>query len=501
MTGVTGPWELPPNPPPGVHERRLTWLGLNRAAPDAVLIRLLDRAGRDVLDFLWRTDLPAAVVEAALAHPRWPVRGHLLEDFGKLSSRQWAGLLEGPTAEQRRRLLIVTLCAERGTRLPGDLAERTTFDPSPAVRAAAADLIGVSAGRLSALTADPDPTVRAAAVPHAWAMLESARRQALLADPAPPVRIAALLGLHQDEPMPVAVLEELAGRERDIAANCALSAEAFDRLREHDAPIRRALADNRFLAAEQVAVLARDPDPRVQLRVSVRPELTETQRAAIPLEISDLTQSHTLPWVAALHGDETAMRRLARSCHPFIRRSVARAPRLPADVVARLARDPDRVVHLFLAESCDDATPEVLLSVAAWWSGSLSHPDRPRSHPNFPRTGLLRFAGEPSPLLRRLALDDPASDAALVEKFADDPDEMVRARAAADPRLTPEALERLLADPQTRTIAARNPAVPRHQLIEMLCDAGTARAAAANPGIPVSLMHRMIDDAAAAETR
>jgi hypothetical protein len=39
----------------------------------------------------------------------------------------------------------------------------------------------------------------------------------------------------------------------------------------------------------------------------------------------------------------------ARTGTPPIRRSVARAPRLPEDVANRLARDEDRVVRLFLA--------------------------------------------------------------------------------------------------------------------------------------------------------
>ena len=74
-----GPWELPAGPAAGIHVRRLAGLGFNRAAPEAVLLRLLEH-DRDVLDFLWRTDhLPATVVEAALAQPRWQVRAHLLE--------------------------------------------------------------------------------------------------------------------------------------------------------------------------------------------------------------------------------------------------------------------------------------------------------------------------------------------------------------------------------------------------------------------------------------
>jgi hypothetical protein len=49
-------------------------------------------------------------------------------------------------------------------------------------------------------------------------------------------------------------------------------------------------------------------------------------------------------------------------------------------------------VHLFLAESCDDALPGMLLDVWTWWDGSLSHPGRPRNYPNFPAGGAeLRY--------------------------------------------------------------------------------------------------------------
>ncbi|MCX5316668.1 hypothetical protein [Streptomyces sp. NBC_00154] len=124
---------------------------------------------------------------------------------------------------------------------------------------------------------------------------------------------------------------------------------------------------------------------------------------------------------------------------------MARARHLPSDVVDLLAHDEDRIVRLFLTESCDDAPADVLLDVWSWWHGSFSFPGRPRNHPNFPRHDLLRFAQDPEPRIRLLALDDHASDAALVERFSRDPDAQVR-RAAADPRLSPESAVRLAGD-------------------------------------------------------
>lgn len=162
------------------------------------------------------------------------------------------------------------------------------------------------------------------------------------------------------------------------------------------------------------------------------PPATPDEIAAAAAEVPDIDpdgQTTALWWIGALHQNAEAMRQLAASPKLLVRRSVARAVHLPEDVAALLASDEDRVVHLLLAESCDDAPPEMLLEVASWWDGSLSFPGRPRNHPNFPRDGLLRFADDPNPRLRALALDDPASTSDLVEQLSLDPDQTVRMAA------------------------------------------------------------------------
>ncbi|MEY9913436.1 hypothetical protein ABIA35_009709 [Catenulispora sp. MAP12-49] len=128
-------------------------------------------------------------------------------------------------------------------------------------------------------------------------------------------------------------------------------------------------------------------------------------------DISPDAHSKALWWVAALHDNPDAMRQLAASPKALVRRSVARARHLPPDVVDRLAHDEDRVVHLFLTESCDDATPEVLLSVWSWWPGSLSFPGRPPQPPELPE-------GPPAPLRRR---PEPEPAAARIDRQGIDP--------------------------------------------------------------------------------
>jgi hypothetical protein len=228
--------------------------------------------------------------------------------------------------------------------------------------------------------------------------------------------------------------------------------------------------------------------------VATRADITEEQRAGIPIDFDPRGHYYPLDWVMALHEVPAAMRRLAASSHPLIRRSGARARHLPADVVERLARDDDRVVQLFLAESCDDAPADMLLRVWQWWTGSLSTPDRPRGHPNFPRRDLLRYADDPNAGMRHLALDDPESTPELVEKFSRDGNEEVRHRAASDPRLSPASAVRLLDDPHERVryAAALHPRLPAQVIIRLLRDADTAQTAARHPALPVPAMEQML---------
>jgi hypothetical protein len=235
------------------------------------------------------------------------------------------------------------------------------------------------------------------------------------------------------------------------------------------------------------------------------PPATPDEIAAMASEVPDIppeSMTYALWWIGALHDNADAMRQLAGSPNLLVRRSVARAPHLPADVVALLAGDEDRVVRLFLAESCDDASPELLLEVASWWKASFSFPDRPRGHPNFPRDGLRRFASDPNPLLRALALDDPASTAELVEKFSNDPEPVVRRAAAEDPRLSPDTAVRMVDDPDqgVHCRVLEHSALPPEVLVSLLLDKRkaemavqcNAELAAHNPSIPIPVMRHMV---------
>ncbi|MES5818720.1 PE-PGRS family protein [Streptomyces sp. RG80] len=463
-------------------------LSLNPAAPAELRVRLVERS-----PYTLYSRLPTEVVDAVLAHPDWTMRKAAAESSPDLTPEQWSRLILGER-EERHRWLATMLAAERWARIPEETCRRLAADPSARVRSETARLKGLPDALAVELSADPDGGVRAVACLTAWPHLDTRAREALLADPHGTVRARALLLHHREHPMPRSVFEASAV-QRDALESCLLERELVERLVRHgELGERRALAANPRLAPDLVALLAEDPDDSVRAAVSTRADLTEEQRAAIRIDFDPRQSSHALDWVVALHDDEEAMRRLAASSHPLVRRSVARARHLPADVVERLARDEDRVVQLFLAESCDDAPAEMLMRVWQWWDGSLTAPDRPRGHPNFPRHDLLRYADDPSPRMRRLALDDPESTPDLVERLSRDPSDEVRHRVATDPRLSAFAAARLLEDPHEhiRQAAALHPRLPA-RLLTGLLRGGGVETAARNPALPVDVMHRMVE--------
>ncbi|MEJ8657982.1 PE-PGRS family protein [Streptomyces sp. MS1.AVA.4] len=467
------------------------WLGFNRSVPEDMLVRLLDTAP----GLLWRRDLPPGVVDAAVDHPDRNVRAQLAEVRHPLTAGQWTRLILGEPGSARRALLAED-AVRAGAELTAEGYERLAGDASALVRAEAAGFPTLPGRLRAALATDPDARVRAATC-TAWEDLAPPARDALLGDADSSVRAAALLRHHATHPLPRSVFEEH-GFDDEAVETCRLERGFAEYLCGHeDAARRRSVARNPRLDPDLVAVLAEDDDDSVRFQVSVRPELTEERRAAVRADVDPDGIRHTLPWVHALHDDPEAMRRCAASSHLLLRSSAARAKRLPPDVVERLALDEDPAVRLFLAESCDDAPADMLLEVWLWWNGSFSFPGRPRSHPNFPRRDLLRYADDPHHRLRQLALDDPDSTPELVERFSRDPHWEVRRRAAEDPRLSPASAVRLLDDPRegVRLTAIRHARLPARTLVRLLRDLKTFREALVNPTLPVAVMRRIAEPA------
>ncbi|MEU8887579.1 PE-PGRS family protein [Streptomyces sp. NPDC048442] len=461
--------------------------------PDDIRLELLVRSRR-----FYGRELPADLIDQLIGHPDWKVRGAVVDTgCNQLTPDQWSRLVLAEE-DDRHRWAVVTIAVDYRASFTPAAYERLAADPVPRIRAETAALTGLPAAVARTLLADPEPRVRQSACAAAWPDLDADERRALLADPTPGVRATARRLHHREHPVTLAVFESGdLGDPTHVVTESVLEPELADHLSRHPdaALLRRALADNPHLPPALIAVLAVDPDPSVRSSIALRPDLTEAQRGSISYDFDPSLHHSTLPWVHALHDDPEAMRRLAASPHPLIRRSVARARHLPPDVVDRLAHDEDRVVHLFLAESCDDAPAWMLIQVWHWWNGSLSSPGRPRTHPHFPRTDLLRYADNPNPRLRQLALDDPDSTPELVERFTLDPHREVRYRAAGDSRLSRLGAVRLLDDPDAsvRRAAARCPRLPARVLVTLLRDHHTAEDAARNTAIPPGVIRRMAE--------
>ncbi|MGW2469081.1 PE-PGRS family protein [Streptomyces bauhiniae] len=468
-------------------------LGANPSASPAVLCRLLDVAPEERLPSGLRyRELPEEVVAAWVAHPEWRVRKELAER--PLTPEQSAALFRDP--DPHHRWLLLTSVVYQHPPLTAATFAQLATDPSPRVRAELARHRDLPVRHLVALAADPDIEVRKEAVSPAWTHLTPPARAALLADPDAGVRAEAVLLHHGSTPLTAAVfaaLPEDTQRER-AARTCLLARELAEKLvHGGETVLRSAAAQNPHLDSDLVARLGQDQDPGVRRQVSIRPDLTEAERARVAVEFDPEARCHPLQWVRDLEHDEEAMRRCATSAHVMLRRSAARATNLPPDVVDLLARDEDRVVRLFLAESCAQAPADLLLEMARTWNGYSS--TRMIDHPNFPRQGLLRFADDPDPRTRRLALLDPEAPTELVERFSRDADSDIRYSALRDERLSVASVIRLLDDPHwsVRHTAAVNPRLPTRLLTTRLYDRTTANSTAANPALPEAVMHHLLN--------
>ncbi|MFF5265491.1 hypothetical protein ACFY4C_42000 [Actinomadura viridis] len=303
------------------------------------------------------------------------------------------------------------------------------------------------------LAADPDPAVRLCLI-DGWSQLSKAARAALLSDADPKVRQAAM-----QRQAPAAVIESETELSPWPSKRVILARPLAERLaRDGEAGTRARVATEPSLPADLVAELAIDPDPEVRLAVSRRADLSEEQRAAIDYTDDPNRLFRPLEWVTDACDDAAIMRRCATSAHPALRRSAAHCPHLPADLVQTLANDDDFLVRLFLAENHPDPPGELLLRMVLEFEGYSQA--KMLRHPNFPRSGLRRYATSPDPRERTLATMDPHIPSQLIETLSHDPDLTVRRSAAADARLPTRRLLKMLADNETAEAAARNPALP-----------------------------------------
>ncbi|MFH9611857.1 LRV domain-containing protein [Streptomyces sp. NPDC017448] len=457
---------------------RLVGLARNPAAPEAVLLRILNGAeGRLRSSVFERAEVPDAVCDAAASHPDREVRGYLAAGAGA-SGAQRARLAGDPDPWVRRLVAAGPEVHGRWRRadpLPDEVCARLARDGDRGVRARLGMFAPVPDEVGALLLADPEAEVRASALYH-WRGAPDAMVRPLLDDPDPAVRRAAG---HVTGVVPgsaAEILEQVAAADsgwerRETAAGAVLTDRLAERLyATGDEDVRQGLAANPGLPDRLVRALASDTSPAVRLAVSLRPELTEEQRTAIDHHVGPDDILRPPPWVMRSLDDPVLMRACAESAHLGMRRFAAYSPHLPGDLVARLAADDDFVVRMLLCENHPEAPGELLLEtlLASPFITRFDQLDRPR----FPRVGLARFADSPDPGARLLVARDPEAPAELIEQLSHDPSAGVRGVMARDARLPVARLLELLHEPETAEAAAEGPALPLAAMESVLAAVG-----------------------------
>ncbi|MEU2679023.1 hypothetical protein ABZ638_19280 [Streptomyces sp. NPDC007107] len=477
-----------------LRELRLRGLAFNPAAPSDVLIRLMDQAAGELGQLMCKDrDLPDAVIDAALRHPEWRIRGALARNQHVDPSRL-APLATDPSGLVRARLanprlrpwprwvrplpddILVTLLTARDGGADGKVTANEIISELDSSRQIPLSFFRSMAGR-------DDAALRIRAT-WRWESLTPAQQAGLLDDPDPAVRAAAQDRNWELDPERVeAELPAVRPSSRPfVLGRCALSPALVERCFADD--VVHPLARNPHTPADAVARLARHPEAKVRELVAARPDLGPDLVAELRDDPDDdvrmRARLHPFPrtWAeydvidrVVGHGPECVcpvtepdpdpatvpspdwFAACAVSGEPVLRRVAASWSGLPADLVGTLAQDDDEEVRIRLARNHPSAPPHLLLDVF------VTRPDH-RSDlmtlPGFPRTGRAHLIGHPDPGVRALAAADPT----LPEPPVHDADEAVRRAAAANPSLTPEALETLLADPRTAEGAAANPSLP-----------------------------------------
>lgn len=363
--------------------------------------------------------------------------------------------------------------------VPPDLRARLAADPDPKIRATLAQwwTQAPEAVRRVLLT-DPEDTVRAAAcatyyhrLPHPVPPADLL--PALLADPvtrAGAVRHCTLdadtagrLADDPDEEVRVEVAEypDLPPQLRDILAEDPSPRVAVRVFARQDTP-------EPTRAAIHARILSDVPGPDW---------LTDDQDLdgeAFDRDITSMIarmelRTLDLPWVTA---DPLPY---VDSPYACFRASAAVSDDLPAPVVARLLDDEESIVRTTTAlHARDRIDPVTAERIDRIYRPEKRTRWRPADTFPLPADVLRRLATDPDPRMRQLAPRDPDLPVELVRRLAADRDDAVRRTIAAHLRLPARELTQLLADPSesVAVAAAGNPNLPAEHMHRLLTLAG-----------------------------
>jgi hypothetical protein len=359
--------------------------------------------------------------------------------------------------------------------------------------------------QFDALVDHPDPGVRVrlAEAPR----LRPEQRVRLVEDPDPQVLSALAEGPLTDA-LRITTLEPL------------LPEWAYRRLIERSASLRSALVDNRWVPRE------------------LREELSPTPAdppTAVPVEDPPLDRGEA----EARAGSDSLAERVRAAIDP----------RLPADLVARLAVDPSPRVRLTVSmrrELSEEERAAIDYQVAptdrispAHWARTTLDPQEQRrcvysahiglrrsvaynpalspelvavlatdddfavrlllceNHADVPSETVLSAYLEARTMTRGRLLHHPAFKRVGLARLAESPDPGARCLVVLDPEATPALLERLSHDPHpaVRTRVAADARLSRDRALALFDDPLATGGAAASPHLPVPMMERILADA------
>ncbi|MFJ3829101.1 hypothetical protein ACIPWI_14165 [Streptomyces sp. NPDC090046] len=417
--------------------------------------------------------LPHAFRMALAEHPDPAVRTAVASRAGGDAHRELFERLVGDADPKVRGSLA------ENDHMPADLRALLAADADPEVRATLAQwwTQALEPVRRRLLT-DPDDAVRAGACATYYRQLPhpvppADLLPALLADPVTRAGAVRHCTLDADTERRLAHDPDEAVR-RELAEHPGLSAPLRDRLAEdpdprvalgifarQDTPEPTRAAIHARILTEAPPADWLDDDQELDDDALERQILSEIAR----LELRTLR----LPWVTADPLPHT------ESPYVCFRASAAMSDSLPRPVAARLLDDEESSVRTTMArhahDRIDPATAERI---------DRSHRPykrtrwRPADDFPLPADVLRRLATDPDPRMRRLAPRDPDLPVELVRALAADPDESVRHAIATRPGLPARILTRLLSDPskQVAATAAGNADLPPAQMHRLIALAG-----------------------------
>lgn len=493
--------------PSALAESCLRGVAANTVATSSVLLRVLNHVeGRPAWRVLCQERaLPQDVLEVAIAHPHTAVRASLARSR-HLDPAQ-LGRLAGDDDPLVRNALASGPPVHSGwsRTLPDSVIEYLLTAIDPAGRAAVVTANEIreqleGSGQIPqsfrrAALVHRNPAIRAYAA-RMWLFLTVEQREQLMNDPIAEVRTSAAESCRLLDP----AVAEAELPERDchyrslILVNYAIAPAVAERCLAERRDLW-AIAGNRHTPYPYVEQLARDPDPAVRAHVASRcdlapdllarlaqdPEAVVRTRALVHAPPRTEPQRRVIDFVIGRSADEIGQapawfnppeaewfKACAVSEHPLLRRVAATFSDLPADLVDRLAHDPDQQVRHLLAHNHPLAPPQLLLE--AYLTG---HRQRGRllADPRMPRSGLGDLLDHGDPEVRALAAADMSLAEPPLAQLAD-PDPRVRNAAAANPLLPADTLTHLLTDPDRVEAAASNPLLTAEQLHDLLTRAG-----------------------------